>query len=91
MMQASRRRKKASLRDVEDEAAKNTKCTDVDDMMSDLDNTSMLAALALTIFAGFSAAVSRDETAQAPEGKYFTKDYIKDFWRINFMPTMKFK
>ena len=90
-MQASRRRKKASLRDVISEAAKKykraftgNKGTSVDDMICDLDNTSMLAALALTIFAGFSAAVSRDETAQAPEGKYFTKDYIKDFWRANF-------
>jgi hypothetical protein len=52
--------------------------------ISDLDNMSVVCALFLTIFAGFSASVNREELDRIPEGRYLQGEYVRKFWLENF-------
>ncbi len=52
--------------------------------ISDLDNMSVVCALFLTIFAGFSASVNREELDRVPEGKYLQAEYVRKFFEENF-------
>jgi len=52
--------------------------------ISDLDNMSVVCALFLTIFAGFSASVNREELDRVPEGKYLQAEFVRKFWLENF-------